>query len=195
MSITSLLLVSFAAVAAENLVFTQFLGVCPFLTVSNRPSAALYAGITVTCTTTLSSFITWLLYHFVLEPFSLTYLTTVVFITTIALLVQGVTLLLKKLLPALYTLLSAYFPLLTTNCAVLGAILLNIYDGFNLLESVVFGFSSAIGFTVAALIFAGIRERLVFSAPPKSFEGLPLLLVSAGLAAMAFAGFSGITIG
>lgn len=195
MSITSLLLIAFSAIVVENFVFSQFLGICPFLGVSNKPSTAFGMGIAVTFVITLSSFLTWLLYHYILEPLSLTYLDTIAFIAVIAALVQVIELFLKKNMPTLYEALGIYLPLITTNCAVLGSALLNIQNGFNLLESVVFGFSSAIGFTVALLVFAGVRERLVFSNPPKAFEGLPILLVSAGLVAMAFAGFTGMNIG
>ncbi len=195
MNITSLLLIAFAAIVSENFVFTHYFGICPFLGVSDKPSKAFGMGAIVTFVITLSSVLTWLLDRYVLNPFSLTYLTTVLFITVIAVLVQAVELFIKKKSPALHEKLGIYLPLTATNCAVLEATLLNIQNGFNLLEAIVFGFASAIGFTLALLIFAGVRERLIFSNPPKAFEGLPILLISAGLIAMAFSGLSGINIG
>ncbi|HAZ20399.1 MAG TPA: electron transport complex subunit RsxA [Clostridiales bacterium] len=195
MNVASLLLLAFTAIVVENFIFSQFYGICPFLGVSNKPSTAFGMGMAVTCVITLSSFLTWLLYHHILDPLGISYLSTIAFIVVIAALVQLIEMFLKKYVPVLYEALGIYLPLITTNCAVLGSALINIQNGYNLMASVVFGFSSALGFTMAMLIFAGVRERLVFADPPKSFEGLPILLVSAGLVAMAFAGFSGVNIG
>lgn len=140
---------------------------------------------------TLSSAATWAVYRFLLEPFGLKYLKTIAFILVIAALVQFIEMFLKKNVTSLYSALGIYLPLITTNCAVLGSALVNIEKGYNFIESVVFGFSAALGFTMAIVVFAGVRERLNFADPPKAFRGFPLLLISAGLVAMAFSGFSG----
>lgn len=189
-----ILLIAFAAIITENFIFSRFLGICPFLGVSEKPSTAAGMGFAVMFVMTLSSALTWLVYKFILVPSGLEYIKTIAFILIIAALVQIIEMFLKKFVPSLYQALGIYLPLITTNCAVLGAALLNIQNGFNFVESVVFGLSAAIGFTVALLIFAGVRERLRFSNPPEAFKGLPILLVSAGLIAMAFSGFSGISI-
>ncbi len=189
-----ILLIAFAAIITENFIFSRFLGICPFLGVSEKPSTAFGMGLAVMFVMTVASAMTKLVYDFVLVQFNLEYLQTIAFILIIASLVQIIEMFLKKFVPALYQALGIYLPLITTNCAVLGAALLNIQNGYNFLESVVFGLSAAIGFTMALLIFAGVRERLRFSTPPVAFKGLPLLLLSAGLIAMAFSGFSGITL-
>lgn len=189
-----ILLIAFAAIITENFIFSRFLGICPFLGVSEKPSTAAGMGFAVMFVMTVSSALTWLVYKFVLIPSGLEYIKTIAFILIIAALVQIIEMFLKKFVPSLYQALGIYLPLITTNCAVLGAALLNIQNGFSFLESVVFGLSAAIGFTVALLIFAGVRERLRFANPPESFKGVPILLVSAGLIAMAFSGFSGISL-
>ncbi len=181
----------FTAIVTQNFIFSRFLGCCPFFGVSERPSAALGTGMAVTFVMTLSSAATWAVYRFLLEPFGLQYLKTIAFVLVIAGLVQFIKLFLRRFVPALYSALGIYLPMITLNCAVLGAALLNIEEGYDFIRSVVFGFSAALGFTFAICVFAGVRERLSFAEPPKSFRGFPLLLVSAGLIAMAFSGFFG----
>jgi electron transport complex protein RnfA len=187
----NIFMIMFAAILTENFIFSRFYGCCPFLGVSDKPSTALGMGMAVTFVMTLSSAATWAVYNYLLVPFGLEYLKTIAFILLIATLVQFIEMFLRKFIPALYGALGIYLPLITTNCAVLGAALVNIEEGYNLLESVVFGFSAALGFTLAIVVFAGVRERLNFADPPKSFRGFPILLISASLAAMAFSGFSG----
>ena len=184
-------MIMFAAILTENFIFSRFYGCCPFLGVSDKPSTALGMGMAVTFVMTISSAITWAVYHLVLEPLELAYLKTIAFILVIATLVQFIEMFLRKFIPALYSALGIYLPLITTDCAVLGCALVNIQNGSGLLESVVFGFSAALGFTMAITVFAGVRERLVFADPPKSFAGFPILLIAASLAAMAFSGFAG----
>ena len=183
--------IMFAAILTENFIFSKFYGCCPFLGVSDKPSTALGMGMAVTFVITLSSAATWAVYHYVLVPFDLKYLKTIAFILIIATLVQFIEMFLKKFIPSLYGALGIYLPLITTNCAVLGSALVNIDRGYSFVESVVFGFSAALGFTLAIVIFSGVRERLKFANPPKAFRGFPILLISAGMAAMAFSGFSG----
>lgn len=187
----NILMIMFTAILTENFIFSRFYGCCPFLGVSDKPSTALGMGMAVTFVMTLSSAATWAVYRFLLEPFGLKYLKTIAFILVIAALVQFIEMFLKKNVPSLYSALGIYLPLITTNCAVLGSALVNIEKGYNFIESVVFGFSAALGFTMAIVGFAGVRERLNFADPPKAFRGFPLLLISAGLVAMAFSGFSG----
>jgi len=189
---TNVFLIMLSAILLENFIFMKFLGICPFLGVSDKPSNAIGMGMAVTFVMTISSAATYVVYHFILEPFGLEYLQTIAFILIIASLVQFIEMFLRKVIPVLYTSLGIYLPLITTNCAVLGATLLNIRNGYNFVESVVFGFSSAIGFTVAITIFAGVRSRLAFSNPPRAFRGFPITLITAGLIAMAFSGFAGI---
>lgn len=187
----NILMIMFAAILTENFIFSRFYGCCPFLGVSDKPSTALGMGMAVTFVMTLSSAATWAIYYFLLKPYNLEYLKTIAFILVIATLVQFIEMFLKKFIPALYGALGIYLPLITTNCAVLGSALVNIENGYTFVESVVFGFSAALGFTLAICIFAGVRERLNMADPPKAFRGFPILLISAGMAAMAFYGFSG----
>ena len=187
----NIFLIMFTAIITENFIFSKFYGCCPFLGVSNKPSTAAGMGMAVTFVMTISSAVTWAVYHLVLVPLKMEYLKTIAFILVIAALVQFIEMFLRKFVPALYSALGIYLPLITTNCAVLGAALVNIETGRSFIESTIFGFSAALGFTMAILIFAGVRERLNFAKPPKSFEGFPILLISAGLAAMALSGFSG----
>ncbi len=194
MEFKELLLIAFAAIVTENFIFSRFLGICPFLGVSEKPSTATGMGFAVMFVMTLSSALTWLVYHYILIPANLAYLKTIAFILIIASLVQIIEMFLKKFIPVLYRALGVYLPLITTNCAVLGSALINIQNEYSFAESVTFGLSAAIGFTVAILIFAGVRARLRFAEPPKAFRGIPLLLISAGLIAMAFSGFSGISL-
>ncbi len=190
-----LFLLMLSTVLVENFIFSRFYGICPFLGVSEKPDTALGMGCAVMFVMTLSSAVTWPIYHFILEPFGLTYMKTIAFILVIAALVQFIELFLRKFIPALYTALGIYLPLITTNCAVLSAALLNIERGYDFMYSVAFGFSAALGFTMAIVIFAGVRMRLEFAEPPKAFRGMPLTLITAALAAMAFAGFSGVKLG
>ncbi len=186
-----ILLLMLGAVLVENYIFSKFLGICPFLGVSEKPDTALGMGLAVTFVMSLSSAATWAVYHLILVPFGLEYLETIAFILIIASLVQLIEMFLRKFVPALYGALGIYLPLITTNCAVLGSALLNIQNGYDFLESVAYGFSSAIGFTLAIIIFAGVRVRISFAKPPRSFQGTPIALIAAGLIAMAFSGFSG----
>ncbi|MBQ4036594.1 MAG: electron transport complex subunit RsxA [Clostridia bacterium] len=193
--ITKLLLILFTAIFIENYIFSKFYGVCPFLGVSKDPATAVGMGLAVTGVMTVSGAATWLLYRFVLVPFGLTYLDTLAFILVIAALVQALELFLKKMIPSLYRALGIYLPLITTNCAVLGAALTGISDFEGTLEhfasAVVYSFGSALGFLFAIVLFAGVRKRLESALPPKAFQGIPLALISAGLVAIAFSGFSG----
>ena len=192
--ISRLLAITLAAILANNFIFSQFLGICPFLGVSKKVDTAVGMGIAVTFVMGLASAITWAVYNFILVPLDLKYMQTVAFILVIASLVQFIEMFLQKSMPSLYTALGVYLPLITTNCAVLGVALLNIQEGYNFIESVVYGITGGIGFLVAIVLFASIRERLVFAEYPKSFEGFPIALVTAGLMALAFMGFSGLVI-
>ena len=190
-----ILILMFSAIFIENFIFAKFYGCCPFLGVSEKPSTALGMGMAVTFVMTISSAVTWTVYTLVLVPLGLTYLRTIAFIVIIAGLVQFIEMFLRKFLPSLYSSLGIFLPLITTNCAVLGAAIVNIENGYNFIESVAFGFSAAIGFTMAIVVFAGVRARLTFATPPKAFKGMPIALITAGLIAMAFMGFSGMSIG
>ena len=192
--ISRLLAITLAAILANNFIFSQFLGICPFLGVSKKVDTAVGMGIAVTFVMGLASAITWAVYNFILVPLDLEYMQTVAFILVIASLVQFIEMFLQKSMPSLYTALGVYLPLITTNCAVLGVALLNIQESYNFIESVVYGITGGIGFLVAIVLFASIRERLVFAEYPKSFEGFPIALVTAGLMALAFMGFSGLVI-
>ena len=185
---TNILLIMFAAILTENFIFSRFYGICPFLGVSDKPGTALGMGMSVTFVMTLSSAATFAVYKYALVPLGLEYMKTVAFILVIAALVQFIEMFLKKFVPSLYSALGIYLPLITTNCAVLGAALTNIQNGYNFIESVVFGFSAAIGFTMAILVFAGAREKMKYADPPRAFRGMPLVLIAAGLLAMAFSG-------
>ena len=192
--ISKLLAITLGAILANNFIFSQFLGICPFLGVSKKVDTAVGMGFAVTFVMGLASAITWVVYKFILVPLDLEYMQTVAFILVIASLVQFIEMFLQKSMPSLYTALGVYLPLITTNCAVLGVALLNIQEGYNFIESVVYGITGGIGFLVAIVLFASIRERLVFAEYPKSFEGFPIALVTAGLMALAFMGFSGLVI-
>lgn len=183
------------AIFINNIVLSQFLGICPFLGVSRKTSSALGMGAAVTFVITLATVVAWLLQYYVLVPLHVEFLQTIVFILVIAFLVQLLEIVIRKIAPALYQALGVFLPLITTNCAVLGVAILVIQKEFNLLESVVYGFSTALGFTLALWVFAGIREQLELTDSPKGLRGVPLALISAGILAMAFMGFSGIKIG
>ena len=195
MTLSGILLLVVSAVFIDNFIFSKFLGCCPFLGVSKNPSTAFGMGCAVIFVMTLSSAVTYCVYTFVLVPFELEYLKTIAFILIIAALVQMIEFFLKSKVPALYESLGIYLPLITTNCAVLGAALLNIQNGYDFITSVIFGCASGVGFTMAIRIFAGVRARMQFSNPPPSFKGTPIALITAGLIAMAFMGFSGMSIG
>ena len=181
-----------SSILIENYVFSRFLGICPFLGLSEKPSTAIGMGVAVTSVMTLSSSLTWLLYNYVLKIFGLEYLKTIAFILVIASLVQLIEMFLKKSVPSLYSALGIYLPLITTNCAILGASILCVQNNYNLAETIIFSFGSGIGWTMAILIFAGVRARTAFSQPPKSFTGTPIALVTACLIALAFSGFQGV---
>ena len=192
--ITNLLAITLGAILANNFIFSQFLGICPFLGVSKKVDTAVGMGVAVTFVMGLASAITWLVNTFILIPLDLGYMQTVAFILVIASLVQFIEMFLQKAMPSLYTALGVYLPLITTNCAVLGVALLNIQNSYNFISSVVYGITGGLGFLLAIVLFASIRERLVFAEYPKSFEGFPIALVTAGLMALAFMGFSGMQI-
>lgn len=187
-----LLLILVASAIVNNVVLSQFLGLCPFLGVSKRVETAAGMGGAVIFVITISSFVTGLIYKFILAPTGFDYLQTIVFILVIAALVQFVEMFLKKQVPALYQSLGVYLPLITTNCAVLGVALKNVTNSYNILEGVVNGFATAVGFTIAIVIMAGIREKIEFNDIPGPFKGSAIVLVTAGLMAMAFFGFSGV---
>ena len=192
MSFTEVLLMMFGAVLVENFIFSKFYGCCPFLGVSEKPDTALGMGMAVTFVMTLASAVTWLVYQ-ILDHFNIEYFQTIAFILVIAALVQFIEMFLRKFIPSLYSALGIYLPLITTNCAVLSAALLNIQNGYNFIESVCFGFAAAIGFTLAIVVFAGVRMRVATANPPGAFSGFPLTLIAAGLLAMAFSGFSSLS--
>ena len=187
-----LLLIAVAYAIVNNVVLSQFLGICPFLGVSKNTKTAAGMGGAVIFVITIATFVTQLIYNFILYPLNLSYLQTIVFILVIAALVQFVEMFLKKQMPPLYKALGVYLPLITTNCAVLGVAIMVIQKDYNLLESVVFAASTALGFGLALTIFAGIREQLELSSIPQGMKGTPIALITAGLLAMAFMGFSGI---
>ena len=192
--IFELLAITLGAVLANNFIFSQFLGICPFLGVSKKVDTAVGMGLAVTFVMGLASAITWLVNTYILVPMDLMYMQTVAFILVIASLVQFIEMFLQKAMPTLYTALGVYLPLITTNCAVLGVVLLNVQNNYNFISSVVYGITGGIGFLVAIVLFASIRERLVFAEYPKCWEGFPIALVTAGLMALAFMGFSGLKV-
>ena len=191
--IYQLLAITLGAILANNFIFSQFLGICPFLGVSKKVDTAVGMGIAVTFVMGLASAITCLV-NLLLVKLGLAYMQTVAFILVIAALVQFIEMFLQKAMPSLYTALGVYLPLITTNCAVLGVALLNIQNNYNFISSVVYGITGGLGFLLAIVLFASIRERLVFAEYPKAFEGFPIALVTAGLMALAFMGFSGLKI-
>ncbi len=192
MTFSSFIAILISSILIENYIFSRFLGICPFLGLSEKPSTSIGMGCAVTFVMTISSAVTWCVYHFLLVPFGLEYLKTIAFILIIASLVQFIEMFLKKSVPSLYTALGIYLPLITTNCAILGAALLCIQNEYNLITSIVFSFGSAVGWTLAIVIFAGVRARVAFAETPKCFKGTPIALVTACLIALAFAGFQGV---
>lgn len=188
----SLLLMALSAALINNVVLSRFLGLCPFLGVSKKTKTALGMGTSVIFVITISSFATGLIYKFILTPLNVDYLKTIVFILVIAALVQFVEMFLKRYIPALYKTLGVYLPLITTNCAVLGISITNVESNYTILEGVVNGFATSVGFTVSIVILAGIREKMEYNDIPKPFKGMPIVLITAGLMAIAFCGFSGL---
>ena len=193
-TVFSLLAISLGAILSNNFIFSQFLGICPFLGVSKKVDTAVGMGFAVTFVMGLASAITWLVNTFILVKFDLMYMQTVAFILVIASLVQFIEMFLQKSMPTLYTALGVYLPLITTNCAVLGVALLNIQNNYSFIESVVYGITGGLGFLLAIVLFASIREKLIFADYPKCWDGSPIGLVTAGLMALAFMGFSGLQV-
>lgn len=190
--IKELLVILIASSLVNNVVLSQFLGLCPFLGVSRKTETATGMGVAVIFVITLASAVAGAIYQFILLPFDIAYLQTIVFILVIAALVQFVEMFLKKFIPGLYQSLGVYLPLITTNCAVLGVALTNVQKNYGILTGVVNGFATAAGFTISIIILAGIREKMAYNDIPESFQGMPIVLVTAGLMAIAFCGFSGL---
>ena len=186
--------IALGAILVNNFIFAQFLGICPFTGVCKKIDTASGMGMAVIFVMGGASLFTWLVNHFLLEPLGLTYLQTLAYILVIASLVQFVEMFLQKAMPALYEALGVYLPLITTNCAVLGVALQNTQNGYSLFNSIVYGVTGGIGFLVAIVLFASVREKMEFSEGPKSCEGFPIALVAAGLIALSFMGFSGLKI-
>lgn len=186
------LLIFISAIFVNNIIFSQFLGICPFLGVSKKIDTALGMGMAVAFVLTLSTIVTWLIQYYLLVPFGLQYLQTLAFILVIASLVQMVEIVLKKVSPALYQALGIFLPLITTNCAVLGVAILVIQKDYLLVESIVYAFSTALGFALAMAVFAGVREQLALVKIPKGMQGMAIVMVVAGLLSLAFMGFSGV---
>ena len=193
MSITSLLAISLGAILTNNFIFSQFLGICPFLGVSKKSDTAIGMGLAVTFVMGLASAFCYGV-NIILVKLGLDYMQTVAFILVVASLVQFIEMFLKKSMPTLYTALGVYLPLITTNCAVLGVVLLNVQNDYNFIESVVYGITGGLGFLLAIYLFSTIRERVQFADYPKCFEGFPIALITAGLIALAFMGFSGLQV-
>ncbi|MDO4750034.1 MAG: electron transport complex subunit RsxA [Eubacteriales bacterium] len=191
--LTNLISISLGAILVENFIFSKFLGICPFMGVSKKTDTAAGMGFAVIFVMALASIISYLI-NLILIPLGLEYMQTLSYILVIAALVQFVEMFLRKMIPSLYEALGIYLPLITTNCAVLGVVLLNTQNNYNFIESVVYGTTAGIGFLVAIFLFASVRERTEFSDYPKCFEGFPIALISAGLIAMAFMGFTGLKI-
>ena len=189
-TIVNLVGLMLSASLVNNVVLSQFLGLCPFLGVSKKTDTALGMGGACIFVITLASLVCSIIYKFILSPLDLSYLKTIVFILVIAMLVQFVEMILKKYIVSLYQALGVYLPLITTNCAVLGVALNNVTDGYTILESVICGFATAVGFTIAIVILAGLREKMEYNDIPKPFKGMPLVLLTSGLMAIAFTGFS-----
>ena len=193
MEVTRLLAISLGAILTNNFIFAQFLGICPFLGVSKKSDTAIGMGLAVTFVMGLASAITYAV-NLLLVKLGLEFMQTVAFILVIAALVQFIEMFLKKSMPSLYTALGIYLPLITTNCAVLGVALLNVQNEYNFIESVVYGITGGLGFLLAIYLFSTVRERIEFADYPKSFEGFPIALITSGLLALAFMGFSGLEV-
>ena len=188
----NLLAIAIGSAFISNVVLSQFLGICPFLGVSKKVKTALGMGSAVVFVITLASFVASVIYKFILVPLNITYLQTIVFILVIAALVQFVEMFLTKSIPSLYQALGVYLPLITTNCAVLGVALTNVQKSYGIIESVVNGLATAVGFLISITILAGLREKMEYNNIPKAFQGMPHVLLTAGLMAIAFFGFSGL---
>lgn len=195
MSVTELLSLAVASILVNNYILVQFLGCCSFFGVSKKTDTAIGMGMAVVFVMALASAVSWAVWYFILDPLGLEYMQTIAFILVIATLVQFVEMFMKKSMPALYSALGIFLPLITTNCAVLGAAISNIDNGYSFIGSMVYGVGAGLGYTLAIVLFASIRERLdATSKCPKCFEGFPIALVSAALLAMSFMGFSGLSI-
>ena len=194
MEIFKLLSITLGAILANNFIFSQFLGCCPFLGVSKKVDTAVGMGVAVTFVMGLASAVCFVVNKYILIPLDLAYMQTVAFILVIASLVQFIEMFLQKAMPALYTALGVYLPLITTNCAVLGVVLLNVQNGYNFIESVVYGITGGIGFLIAIVLFASVRVRIEGCDCPKSFAGYPIALLAAGLLSLAFMGFQGLSV-
>ncbi|MCI6487830.1 MAG: electron transport complex subunit RsxA [Clostridiales bacterium] len=192
--LTNIISISLGAILVNNFIFSQFLGCCPFLGCSSKVETATGMGLAVVFVMGLASAICWVIDTYILIPLGLAFLETLAFILVIASLVQFVEMFLKKSIPSLYSALGIYLPLITTNCAVLGVVLLNVQNHYNFIESVVYGITGGFGFMLAIVLFASVRERVQFSDYPECFDGFPICLISAGLLALAFMGFSGMKI-
>lgn len=190
--VLSLILIIITAIFVNNVVLAQFLGICPFLGVSKKVDTASGMGMAVTAVLVVATIVTYLIQTYVLNTLGLEYLQTIAFILVIAALVQMIEIILKKTMPALYQALGVFLPLITTNCCILGVAILVIQKDYDLLEGIVYALSTGIGFLLAMVLFAGMREQLELANVPKSFEGVPIALVTASLLAMAFMGFSGV---
>ncbi|WBW50558.1 electron transport complex subunit RsxA [Peptoniphilus equinus] len=188
----SIITILISTILVNNYIFAQFLGICPFLGVSSKVETATGMGVAVTFVVVIASAVTWLLQTFLLNQFGLEYLQTIIFILVIASLVQFVEMVIKKLSPSLYTAMGVFLPLITTNCMVLGVTVLNVQNGYNLVETVISGFGASVGFTIALILMAALRERLQYANVPKALQGVPIALISAGLMALAFSGFAGL---
>lgn len=191
-TVKELLVILIGSSLVSNVVLSQFLGLCPFLGVSKKTNTAAGMGAAVIFVITLASAVAGLMYRFILQPLHIEYLQTICFILVIAALVQFVEMFLRKVMPALYEALGVYLPLITTNCAVLGGALTNVQKEYGILAGIVNGFATAVGFTVAIVILAGLREKMEYNDFPQSFKGMPAVLLTAGLMAIAFCGFSGL---
>ncbi len=193
MTFAEIISLAIGAILVNNVLLSQFLGICSFVGVSKKRSSALGMGIAVLFVLILSSLVTWLLYNFVLVPFKVTFLSTIVFILVIATLVQFVEMVIKKYVPGLYKVLGIYLPLITTNCAILGvANFVNVGQSYDLVQTLVYAISIGLGYILVMYIFSGIRERIEIAPIPKPFKGVAIALIIAGFMAMAFAGFGGI---
>ena len=190
--VLSLVLIIITAIFVNNVVLAQFLGICPFLGVSKKVDTASGMGMAVTAVLVVATVVTFLIQTYVLNAFGLEYLQTIAFILVIAALVQMIEIILKKTMPSLYQALGVFLPLITTNCCILGVAILVIQKDYDLLEGVIYAVSTGIGFLLAMVLFAGLREQLELANVPKSFEGVPLALITASLLAMSFMGFSGV---
>ncbi len=190
--VKELLVILISSSLVSNVVLSQFLGLCPFLGVSKKTNTAAGMGVAVIFVITLASAVAGLMYKFILVPLHIEYLQTICFILVIAALVQFVEMFLKKAMPSLYEALGVYLPLITTNCAVLGVALTNVQKEYGILQGVVNGFATSVGFTISIIILAGIREKIQYNDVPESFKGMPIVLLTAGLMAIAFCGFSGL---